>query len=72
MRDPLILDILVENKVIIEVKASEKEHAIYQAQLLTYLRLTGIKLGFLINFGQGCVKDGINSVFPQWPMAATK
>lgn len=62
VRDPLSLDILVENKVIIEVKATEKEHPIHQAQLLTYLRLTGIKLGPLINFGQKCVKDGIQRV----------
>lgn len=57
--DPLCLDILLENKVIIEIKATEKEHVIHQVQLLTYLRLTGIKLGLLINFGQKCVKDGI-------------
>jgi GxxExxY protein len=50
VREPMCLDILVENKVIIEVKATEKEHAIHQAQLLTYLRLTGLKLGVLINF----------------------
>jgi GxxExxY protein len=62
VRDPLCLDILVENKVIVEVKATEKEHAIYEAQLLTYLRLTGMKLGLLINFGQECVKDGIHRV----------
>jgi len=62
VRDPLCLDILVENKVIIEVKATEKEHAIHKAQLLTYLRLTGIKLGLLINFGQDCVKDGVHRV----------
>jgi len=59
VKDPLWLDILVENKVIIEVKATEKMHDIHQAQLLTYLRLTGMKLGLLINFGQECVKDGI-------------
>ena len=58
----MFLDILVENKVIIEVKASEREHAIHQAQLLTYLRLTGLKLGLLINFGQECVKEGIHRV----------
>ncbi len=62
VRDPLCLDILVGNKVIIEVKATEKEHAIHKAQLLTYLRLTGIKLGLLINFGQDCVKDGVHRV----------
>lgn len=62
VREPMCLDILVENKVIIEVKATEKEHAIYQAQLRTYLRLTGLKLGLLINFGQTCVKDGVHRV----------
>ena len=62
VRDPLCLDILVEKKVIIEVKATEREHDIHKAQLLTYLRLTGIKLGLLINFGQTCVKDGIHRV----------
>ena len=62
VKDPLCLDILVENKVIIEVKATEKEHAIHQAQLLTYLRLTDMKLGLLINFGQKCVKDGVHRV----------
>lgn len=62
VRDPLCLDILVEKKVIIEVKATEKEHTIHQAQLLTYLRLTGVKLGLIINFGQDCVKDGVHRV----------
>ena len=51
----------VENRETLgfEVKATEKMHDIHQAQLLTYLRLTGMKLGLLINFGQECVKDGI-------------
>lgn len=62
VRDPLFLDILVEERVIIEVKATEKEHAIHQTQLLTYLRLTGMKLGLLINFGQKFVRDGIHRV----------
>jgi len=62
VREPLCLDILVGKKVIIEVKATEKEHATHQAQLLTYLRMTGLKLGLLINFGQSCVKDGIHRV----------
>jgi GxxExxY protein len=62
VKDPLLLDMLVENKVIVEVKATEKEHVIHHAQLLTYLRLTGIKLGLLINFGQESVKDGIHRV----------
>ena len=59
IRDPLFVDILVDNKVIIEVKATEKNHPIFETQVLTYLRLTGIKLGLLINFGNSQVKDGI-------------
>lgn len=62
VRDPLSLDILVESKVIIEVKATEQNHAIHKAQLLTYLRLTGLKLGLVINFGQPILKDGITRV----------
>ena len=59
IREPYLLDILIENKVIIEVKAVEKENEIRKAQLLTYLRLSNLKLGLLINFGRTSVKDGI-------------
>ena len=52
------LDLLVDHKVIIEVKATEKNHAVYMAQVLTYLRLTGLKLGLVINFGQGRLMEG--------------
>lgn len=62
VREPLYLDILVENKLIIEVKAIEKENPIHKVQLLTYLRLTGIKLGLLINFGHERIKEGISRV----------
>ncbi len=46
------LDLLVDSKVIIEVKATEQQQAVHKAQVLTYLRLTGLKLGLLLNFGQ--------------------
>ncbi|MDP1835882.1 MAG: GxxExxY protein [Chlamydiales bacterium] len=62
IRDPLYLDVLANNKVIIEVKATEKNQPIYESQLLTYLRLTGLKLGLLINFGSHRVTDGISRV----------
>ncbi len=62
VRDPLYIDVLVEGMVIVEVKATEKIHSIHEVQLLTYLRLTGRKLGLLINFGQEYVKDGISRV----------
>jgi len=62
IRDPLFLDILVEDKIIVEVKATEKEHPIHQVQLLTYLRLTGFRLGLIINFGSTHVKEGVKRV----------
>lgn len=62
LREPLRLDLLVARKVIIEVKATEKELAIHKAQVLTYLRLTGLKLGLVINFGQGRLIDGLTRV----------
>ncbi len=62
IRDPLILDILVDDRIIIEVKATEKDNPIHEVQLLTYLRLTGLRLGLVINFGSKQVKDGIRRV----------
>ena len=52
----------MEGLVIVEVKATEKLHPIHDVQLLTYLRLTGCKLGLLVNFGQEYVKDGVKRV----------
>ena len=59
LRDPLRLDLLVENKVIIEVKATANDHPLYTTQVLTYLRLTNLKLGLVINFGKGRIIDGL-------------
>ena len=56
------LDILVDRKVIIEVKATETVLAVHKAQVLTYLRLTNLKLGLVINFGQGRLIDGWDRV----------
>jgi GxxExxY protein len=56
------LDLLVEEKVIIEVKAVAELHDLHLAQILTYLRLTGNKLGMLINFNVPLIKDGIKRV----------
>ena len=65
VKAPLCLDIVVGNKVIVEVKATEVMHSIHKTQLLTYLKLTNLRLGMLINFGQNCVKDGICRVVNQ-------
>lgn len=52
-------DLLVNRCVIVELKAVETINPIFHAQLLTYLRLTGIRLGYLINFNTIHLKDGI-------------
>ena len=52
------LDILVDRKIIIEVKSMEKVLAVHKAQVLTYLRLTRLKLGIVANFGQSRLIDG--------------
>lgn len=55
----LRLDVLVENLVICELKAVDQMNPVWQAQLLSYLKLTGKRLGFLINFNVPLIKDGI-------------
>jgi GxxExxY protein len=52
-------DLIVENKLIIEIKAVDVLNEVHKAQLLTYLRLTNLKLGLLINFNVVLLKDGI-------------
>ncbi|MGC9355889.1 MAG: GxxExxY protein [Mariniphaga sp.] len=56
------IDLLVNSKVIIEVKAVEAIAPVHFAQLLTYLKLSGIKLGLLINFNSKTLKDNIHRV----------
>ena len=53
------IDILVANRLILELKSCESLQPIHEAQLLTYLRLTGLKIGLLINFNVPVLKDGI-------------
>jgi GxxExxY protein len=57
-----LLDIIVANKVIIEIKAVEALNDVHFAQLLTYLKLSKCKLGLLINFNVALIKDGIKRV----------
>ena len=54
------IDLLVENKVIVEVKNVDSLTEVHQAQILTYLKLSGKKLGLLINFNKVILKDGIH------------
>jgi len=55
-------DLIVENKVIIELKSVEFVSPMHQKQLLTYLKLTNIKLGLLINFNERLIKNGITRI----------
>jgi len=59
---PLRLDLLVSDLVIIECKATSKYNDVFEAQVLTYLRLMNLKLGIVINFGERFVKDGFHRV----------
>ena len=55
-------DLIIENKVIIELKSVENVQPVHKKQLLTYLKLTGLKLGLLINFNEALLKDGITRI----------
>jgi len=58
----LRLDVIVESLLILELKAVEQVAPVHKAQLLTYLKLTGIRLGLLINFNVPLIKNGIQRV----------
>jgi len=59
------LDLLIENSIIVELKAVEQLLPIHQAQLMTYLKLSEKNLGFLINFNVPLIKDGIRRIANQ-------
>ncbi len=61
------LDLLVEEVVIVEVKAVDRLMPIHQAQLLSYLKLSGCKVGLLINFNVKVLKDGIRRLVNDFP-----
>jgi GxxExxY protein len=52
-------DLIIEGLVIVELKSIERVTPAHKKQLLTYLRLTGLKLGYLLNFGEALMRDGI-------------
>lgn len=55
-------DLIVERKVIVEIKSVDVIAPVHQKQLLTYLRLSGLKLGLLVNFNESLIKDGIQRI----------
>ena len=60
--DGLRLDLLIEDLIIIELKAQENYHPVWEAQLLSYLKLANKRLGFLTNFHVPLMKDGIKRI----------
>jgi GxxExxY protein len=62
LANPLRIDLLVGETVIVEAKATTAYNPIFEAQVLTYQRLTGHKLGLVVNFGERVVKDGLHRV----------
>ena len=61
------LDVLVENAIIVELKSCEKFEPIHQAQLLTYLKLSKLNLGLLLNFNVPLMKEGIIRIVNELP-----
>lgn len=58
----LRLDLLVDRKVVIETKAVDQVNPVWQAQVLSHLKLTGLRLGYLINFNVPIIKQGIKRI----------
>jgi len=56
------IDVLVEEEIVVELKAVETMIPLYEAQIMTYLKLTGKRLGLLINFNVALLKDGIKRI----------
>lgn len=56
------IDLVVDNRLIVEIKSAERINAVHQKQILTYLRLTRQPVGLLINFGCALLKDGVQRV----------
>lgn len=55
-------DLIVESCVLVELKSVERLHAVHEAQVLSYLKLTGLRLGLLLNFNVALIKHGIRRI----------
>ncbi|SEA61885.1 GxxExxY protein [Desulfuromusa kysingii] len=67
LKNPLFLDLFISKQIIVEVKSVEKFNPVFNAQLLTYLRLMNIPLGLIINFGEKYIKNGFHRVVNNFP-----
>jgi len=65
------IDLLVESRVIVELKSVERISPVHPKQLLTYLRLTDLRVGLLLNFGADTMKEGIKRVVNDFPRSST-
>jgi GxxExxY protein len=59
------LDMVVDNKILIELKAVEQLHPVHEAQIYSYLKMSGLPLAFLVNFNVPLIKDGIRRYVPK-------
>jgi GxxExxY protein len=59
------LDLVVEDKILVELKAVEQLHSVHEAQMYSYLNMSGLPLGILVNFNVGLIKDGIRRFVPK-------
>ena len=59
-KEGFVMDLFVERKVIVELKAVDHMNPVFEAQLISYLKMTGLELGYLINFNSKLIKDGIH------------
>lgn len=62
-------DLLVEDKLLIEIKSTERHAPVHAKQVLTYLRLLDLRLGLLMNFGMGTFKDGVQRLVNNYERA---
>ena len=62
LASPLRIDLIVSGKIIVECKAVTAYNSIFESQTLTYLRLTSLRLGLVVNFGERIVKNGLHRV----------
>jgi iron complex transport system substrate-binding protein len=65
------LDLLIDERVIVEIKSLEQLAPVHGKQLLTYLRLTKLQVGLLINFGGATLKEGLHRIVNQLPSSAS-
>lgn len=56
------MDLVVDGKLIVEIKAVDALHPLHQAQILTYLKLSGLRIGLLLNFNSAVLKDGLKRI----------